>query len=254
MNPSFFGPPGAQLLGIHHPPRAGSRGVGVVLCSPAPQETTRTHWAFRKLAEHLAKAGFDVLRFDYRGTCDSEGDLADTTPALWVEDIQRAAKELRDIAGVRKVSAVGFRLGALLLAQASAQGLTLETLVMWEPVVSAQNWMARLALVEAQQRRALAHAPKPVPGELLGFVLPPALEQQWKALDLTLVPRWAAHQTAVVAAAHSAHLDRLRRALERSGQPTSWHLGSDSEEDASQGALLGNEALDQIVSVLGERR
>lgn len=254
MNPSFFGPPGAQLLGIHHPPRAASRGHGVVLCSPAPQETARTHWAFRKLADHLSRAGFDVLRFDYRGTGDSAGDLDDTTPALWVEDIQRAARELKDVSGVRKVSAVGFRLGALLLAQASSQGLALETLVLWEPVVSAQNWMARLALVEEQLRREFTFAPKREPGELLGFVLPPALEQQWAALDLTFVPRWAAQQTAVVSSASDAHLDRLRRALEKTAQPVSWHVVSSSAGDAPQGALLGNEALERIAAVLGERR
>jgi len=55
MNPSFFGPPGEQLLGVHHPPRAGARGLGVVLCPAAPLEAVRSHWAFRKLAEQLAK-------------------------------------------------------------------------------------------------------------------------------------------------------------------------------------------------------
>lgn len=253
MNPSFFGPPGAELLGIHQAPRAGARSHGVVLCNPAPHETARTHWAFRKLADQLVKAGFDVLRFDYRGTGDSSGDLADTSPALWAEDIQRAARELKDVAGVRKISAVGFRLGALFLAQAASQGLALDTLVMWEPVVRAAEWMDGLGLIEQQLRRPLLSAPPRLPGELMGFVLPPALERAWRALELTSIPAWPA-QTAIVAAAHSESLARLLRTLEQRGQTASLQIASSAGGHKEHGALLGNEALELIVSLLSERR
>lgn len=254
MNPSYFGPPGEQLLGIHHAPRGNSRGIGVVLCPPAPHEATRSHWAFRKLAEQLTKAGFDVLRFDYRGTGDSAGDLADTTPGLWTEDIKRAVRELKDISGVRKVSAVGFRFGALLLAKAAGEGLMLDTIVLWEPVVSVANWFARLELIDDELRRAMITPAPRGPGELMGFVLPPALEAQWKALDLALLPRWTGGQTAIVSSTESAHLRRLKTAFEASGQSAVWHTVSSDGVDAGQGALLGNAALAQIVTVLGDRR
>ncbi|MFT3709008.1 MAG: alpha/beta fold hydrolase [Archangium sp.] len=250
MNPSFFGPPGEQLLGIHHPARGASKSHGVVLCPPAPQETARTHWAFRKLAELLSKAGFDVLRFDYRGTGDSSGELENTSPAMWIEDIRRATKELKDLTGLRKVSAVGFRFGALLLARAASEGLSLEKLVLWEPVVSAANWLERLRLLERQQYRDLSRPPKEDPSIVLGFVMTDALLAEWQALELTDVPIWAA-KTAIVASERSAHLDRLQRHLDRHHQTTSWHYVDAAGAEAKKaGALLGNEALEQIAQVL----
>ncbi len=254
MNPSFFGPPNEQLLGIHHPPRGGSRGVGVLLCPPAPMETARTHWAFRKLAEQLTKAGYDVLRFDYRGTGDSNGELADTTPLLWVEDIKRAARELKDVSGVRKISAVGFRLGALLLCQAASEGLALDALVLWEPVVSVANWMEQLRLIERQLSREFSYPPPETASVLLGFVLDDALRKQWEALDLTAVPRWPS-RTSVVAAAESPHFERLKRHWAKTDQAASWHLVTSASVGANTtGALLGNEALDQIVQLVGGDR
>jgi len=252
MNPAFFGPPGEQLLGVHHPPRGTSRGVGVVLCPPAPQEFARSHWAFRKLAEQLAKAGFDVLRFDYRGTGDSAGDLSETSPQTWVEDIRRAVKELKAVTGLRRVSAVGFRLGALLLAQASSEGVALEAVVLWEPVVNAANWMEQLRLVERQLHREFNHPPKETRESLLGFVLSRSQLDQWEALELTSVPPWPA-KTSVVSSNPSVHLDRLERTLTRRRQPVTFHRLTSAAGDAKTGALLGNEALEQIVAVLGGR-
>jgi pimeloyl-ACP methyl ester carboxylesterase len=249
MNPSFFGPPDEQLLGVHHPPRGTSKSHGVVLCPPAPQEFARSHWAFRKLAELLAKQGFDVLRFDYRGTGDSNGELEHTTPAMWVDDIKRAVKELKELTGLRKVSAVGFRFGGLLLARAASEGLGLDTLVLWEPVVSAANWVAQLRLIERQLYRDLSRPPKEDPSIILGFVMSDALRREWEALELTDVPIWSA-KTAVVASAPSAHLDRLERHLNRHHQRTSWHYVGSTANDAKAGALLGNEALEQIAAVL----
>lgn len=254
MNPSFFGPEGEQLLGIHHPARGASKDAGVVLCPPAPQERSRSHWALRKLADQLSKVGFDVLRFDLRGTGDSSGELEDTNPEKWVEDVRRAARELKDLTGVRRVSLVGFRLGALLAARATAEGLAVDHLVLWEPVINVWNWMAQLQVLEDEAYRRELHVHASVGAhEVYGFELPPALFEQWKALDLCQAPPWKA-RTAVVVAEDSAHLARLRLTWARTGQAATWHEVSGAKA-AATGALLGNEALDEITSVLtGARR
>ncbi len=253
MNPSFFGPPGEQLLGIHFPARGAARGLGVLLCPPAPQETSRTHWALRKLAEQLAKAGFDVLRFDYRGTNDSNGELADTTPRQWVEDIGRAAEELKAVAGLRRIAIVGFRLGGLLAAQAVSEGLAAETLVLWEPVVNVAQWLTQLELIDVDLHRTFYHPMPPERGSVLGYVLPDGLRGRWDALELTAVPRWAT-PTHVVIAVKTAPFAHLEQAWRDAGQLATWHLVDRAAGDGKKtGSLLGNEALDQIVHVLGGR-
>ncbi len=72
--PLFFGDPARQLFGVYHPAAEGNAAErAVVLCAPSPQEYMPTHWAYRRLAALLAKAGVHVLRFDYFGMGDSAG-------------------------------------------------------------------------------------------------------------------------------------------------------------------------------------
>ena len=54
------------LFGFFHPAVGVSRATGVVLCPPVGADLVRAHRALRHLAERLARAGFDVLRFDFR--------------------------------------------------------------------------------------------------------------------------------------------------------------------------------------------
>lgn len=96
----------------------------------------RSHRAMRQLATLLAKKGFHVLRFDYRGTGDSFGDLENTSVEHWIADISTTANELLHTANVRTLNAVGLRLGALLAYTANRNGLKINKLTLWDPVIS----------------------------------------------------------------------------------------------------------------------
>src|SRR4051812_44614801 len=98
MKPLFFGDSRRQLFGVYQPPRSGAgRNHAVLLCYPGVQEYNMSHWAFRKLAAHLAREGLHVFRFDYFGTGDSAGATIEGTPAQWIADIRTAARELIDL-------------------------------------------------------------------------------------------------------------------------------------------------------------
>src|SRR6476620_8559273 len=97
MTPRFFGDAARQLYGVYHAPEGRAREAGVVLCNPGPQEYRHTHWAFRKLAGMLARAGFHVLRFDYFATGDSAGRDDEGSLDQWVLDVATAARELTDL-------------------------------------------------------------------------------------------------------------------------------------------------------------
>lgn len=115
MKPFYFGPPSSQLFGAYHAPfPTRERYQGIVLCFPFGQEYMRAHRAFRQLAGSLSQEGFHVLRFDYRGTGDSAGDLTEVNAANWLDDIDYAIRELRDMMGVHKIDLMGLRMGALL--------------------------------------------------------------------------------------------------------------------------------------------
>ncbi len=65
-----------QLAGILHP-GTGNATSGVVIVVGGPQYRVGSHRQFVGIARHLAAAGIPVLRFDYRGMGDSEGDIRD---------------------------------------------------------------------------------------------------------------------------------------------------------------------------------
>ncbi len=66
---------GEQLFGIYHPPQHKPSGRGVLIVVGGPQYRVGSHRQFVLLARFLAANGIPVLRFDYRGMGDSEGEL-----------------------------------------------------------------------------------------------------------------------------------------------------------------------------------
>lgn len=118
MTPLYFD----GRFGWYHPPRGTlSRDVAIVLCTTIGYEAICAHRSLRSLAERLSGAGFPVLRFDYHGTGDSDGDdLLPGRVEAWRTSIERAIDTVRGLSGAHAVSLFGLRLGATLAADVAA--------------------------------------------------------------------------------------------------------------------------------------
>lgn len=150
MFPLFFGDRGHELYGVYHMPETEAPGqVGVVLCQPVLHEYVDARRALRALAESLARAGLHVLRFDYRGTGDSQGAGDRCDVAAWTADIETAMEELKASRGLAAVGLMGLRFGATLAAQVAVRRDDIPFMVLWEPIVKGCAW---LELARAQQR------------------------------------------------------------------------------------------------------
>ena len=115
MKSFYFGDAKTPLFGSYYPAR-GISSRAVLLCPPIGHEYTRSHRALRNLANGLADRGYHALLFDYRGIGDSQGSVDQVgNMALWLDDIEIAARELLDETMATQLSAVGLRLGANLL-------------------------------------------------------------------------------------------------------------------------------------------
>ena len=139
MNPMFFGDSSSPLYGVVHPATGQLRDEGILICYPFGQEYMRAHRAVRQLAMLLSKEGYHVLRFDYFGTGNSSGFLRDARVERWLSDVAMAATELRETTGAATVHAVGLRLGALLAGHA-AERAKFGKIVLWDPVISGQQY------------------------------------------------------------------------------------------------------------------
>ena len=152
--PFFFGIGEKTLFGCYHPPLNGvAQSYGIILCYPLGQEYIRSHRTFLQLAVRLAHAGFPVLRFDFFGTGDSAGDCNDGNIRQWILDISTAVDEIKKRSGLSKFCLVGLRLGGTLSVIAGARRNDIQSMVLWNPVVSGEAYVAELKSLQKNMIR-----------------------------------------------------------------------------------------------------
>jgi len=104
----------ANLVGIVHTSARASL-IGILIILGGPQYRIGSHRQFVLLARAFAQAGFPVLRFDYRGVGDSDGQLlSECEPCLQIEnDISDAVTTLFESAeSITQVALLGLCDGA----------------------------------------------------------------------------------------------------------------------------------------------
>lgn len=151
-HPLVFDTPAGRCFGWLHRASAPTRGEGVVLCRPLGYEALCAYSTYTQLAQRLARAGFDVLRFDYHGTGDSAGSDADEdrVPA-WINSIVAAVAELRRRTQVPRIHLVGMRLGATLAVQAAIRLGGVDKLVLWAPCATGRAFVREMRAASAQR-------------------------------------------------------------------------------------------------------
>lgn len=177
-----------QLFALYHPAQIErDSSEAVLLCPPAPFEMRRSHRAHRNLSHNLAKKGFHVLRFDYRGTGDSTGDFQSWSLTAWQDDIQAAAEYLLKNYGIQRLTVVGTRLGATLALKA-LQKFQVRRFILWDPIVDGQCYLDQLQRSHAFLiTRESDKPPYARVGrlQLLGFPLTLAWQNELKDLYLS---------------------------------------------------------------------
>ena len=152
----FFGAEGREVFGTYHPPTGGGVNHLTIICPPLFAEYMSTHLALRELAISLSTAGQHVIRFDYRGTGDSSGEISEMRLQDWIEDIRSTIREGIDISGASQLNLVGVRAGALLLCKALQRGDRVHRIALWDPVPDGRSYVETLRDV---QRSLLARNP-----------------------------------------------------------------------------------------------
>ena len=190
MNPLFFGSSDRPLYGVYHAPKSrNGRRTGVVLCYPFGQEYMRAHRAFRQLSLQLAKTGFHVFRFDYYGTGDSSGDAEAFSLAQAAVDTAQAVEELQDMADVAKVVLFGLRLGGSIAAQVAESNEAVSHLVLWDAIGDGRTYLQAMRAEAKAPAQAGVETPATALGTfgVMGYPVPPALQQELAALHLDAV-------------------------------------------------------------------
>ena len=257
MNCFFFGSSDRSLFGVYQPPKGRvAREEGIVLCYPMGQEYMRAHRAFRQLSNLLSRAGYHVLRFDYYGTGDAMGESLEASTVQWQQDIGTAIEELKDNAGIEKVSLVGLRLGAALAVLAGAGRPDVEDVVLWDPVVSGSEYLANLLEnAEGSEEDKTGDAPAGTVG-VLGFPITPSLQEEFRELDITQLGAVVASKLAVFVSDDQDAYRQLQRAWADNGIACDFDCipcaGNWNEVDNFGSALVPQEIIQGIVARFAE--
>lgn len=134
---------GDTLVGILAKPEMPAQ-TGVVLIVGGPQYRVGSHRQFVLLSRALAAAGYAVLRFDYRGMGDSEGDQRDFESVS--ADINAAIDALQQhLPGVKHIALWGLcdAASAALLYCHHTQDPRVKGLCLLNPWVRSQASLAR---------------------------------------------------------------------------------------------------------------
>lgn len=201
--PLWLGEDSRRLYAALHLPARPSPLPGVLFVPPLLHEQPRSRRFMTEVASGLAAVGLPCLRFDFFGTGDSAGGGHECDFGSMQRDLDTAVAALRRHGEVDRVVLLGWRGGALPLHAWLRNGGFADLLVLWEPIVDGQRWLAELQGADVAERR---QRPRPRPGvprltdfddgQLMGFAASPRFRRelaQAVAIEppATGIPAWA---------------------------------------------------------------
>jgi uncharacterized protein len=143
--PFFFTNEGYRLFGVLHEPTGKARKEGFVFCSPFAEEKLWTHRVFVSFARFLAEKGYPVLRFDYMGNGDSEGNFEECSIETMLSDISCAARTIQDkTPRIESIGILGLRFGATLALLSAGVESGISKLILWEPIIDGSAYMREM--------------------------------------------------------------------------------------------------------------
>ena len=135
--PIVFYNKGQQINGILHAPMDYDAPCPAVAFFHGFTGTkVEPHRIFVKTARELATIGFYALRFDFRGSGDSEGDFSEMTIGGEISDAIKSIDVLTAMQGVdtERIGILGLSMGGCVAACVSGQDDRVKSTVMWAPL------------------------------------------------------------------------------------------------------------------------
>jgi alpha-beta hydrolase superfamily lysophospholipase len=143
IEPFFFGP--RKAFACYQSARDSSSAELLVICPPLFDEYRRCYRAIADLANACSDKGKHVIRLDYSGTGESQGELSEFTANDWIDDIYSVIEEGIALTGAQSVVLVGVRFGAALAVHCKHAAIT--RFVLWDPILSGQEYLGWLSSV-----------------------------------------------------------------------------------------------------------
>lgn len=131
--PLTFKSGGQQIVGILHLPK--TKRVPLVIMVHGWSGNLLGTWNafFVRAAREFSKNNFAVLRFDFRGSGNSEGDFANQTTTSMLEDLDNAITQISKYPGIdkEKICLIGHSQGGYLSVLKAIKDKRIKCLILW---------------------------------------------------------------------------------------------------------------------------
>lgn len=128
---------GMRIAGMLHVPEA-TPAPGIILCHGFTGTRIESHRLFVLAAREFCKQGFAVLRFDFRGSGESEGQFGQITISGEIQDLKAALAWISRRKEVlnRGIGVNGLSLGGVVAALTAAEDPRIKAVSLWSTPAS----------------------------------------------------------------------------------------------------------------------
>ena len=133
---------GQKIFGVLHRPLTNALSPLVIFCHGLAGHKSGSFRSYVALAQRLAEAGITALRFDFRGSGDSEGEFSEVTTESEVSDLMKIFTFVLQDTRIdpNRIGLFGRSFGGLVAIRAAAQHMHVKSLALWAPMYDAEQW------------------------------------------------------------------------------------------------------------------
>jgi alpha-beta hydrolase superfamily lysophospholipase len=232
---------GEKIFAILHRPLEKTKVPAVLICSGFAGTKSGKFRLFVTLGQELAKRGIAVLRFDYRGAGDSEGEFEQMSLEGKVSDTLTCLDFLAKDSQIdnTRIGLLGRSLGGAIAVLAASQCPSIKSLALWAPVFTSDPWKKIWELIQSNPtlystHEVLKNLPAHIPNkEFLEQFFSLNLEQ--KLTEIKNIPLLHIHgeKDTIVKLEHAKAYKKARECIENTKfvvLPHSDHDFSDESE------------------------
>jgi alpha/beta superfamily hydrolase len=214
---------GEKIFAVLHRPLGNQPVPAIVICPGFAGTKCGKFRLFVTLGKELAKRGIAVLRFDYRGAGDSEGEFSDMTVESKVSDTLTCLHFLAQDPQIEAshLGLLGRSLGGAIAVLAARRYASIKSLALWAPVFKSDPWRQLWEAFNSNQAETntqdlLRHLPPHIPNlEFLQQFFKLDMAQELKALrDIPLL-HIQGEQDQVVKIEHAQEYRRIREGIDQ---------------------------------------
>lgn len=139
-----LGEEGRRIFGICEYPSSGKSFPTVLMFHGFTGEHIVSTFKFPRLSRRLVERGIATIRFDFRGSGDSEGEFDEMSPLTELRDAEEVfefAQTLEWCSG--KFGVIGYSLGGMVASIFAGRHPEISALLLWSPVIMNQEFFHR---------------------------------------------------------------------------------------------------------------